>query len=535
MSRSEDALLLARTVRHLAPAQVAHRVRLRGQRVLIQAAPDLAARVLSRPVPPCAGWPPEFVPVDARTPRLWPSVDLLTADRITLLGHERPLHEWRSTEPPQLWRYHLHYWDWAWSLALDPDRVAAQAVFARLFRTWTEQTRFGHWDEWSPYVVALRAWSWCGQYDALVRGTDLEADFLERLHLHQGYLRAHLEQDVGGNHLLKDIKALVGLAVFFGERAQLRRALARLEREVRRQVLPDGGHFERAPAYHCQVLGDLTDLEALFGTAAPGWLLDATCRMRTWLGLVLLPDGTVPLLNDGFPVHAEMLTALDPGPAAGPGLTVLKSSGLAIARRGTWFLLADVGDPCPDELPAHAHADTLGFLLYEDTAQVVGEIFTSTYCSLARRHHERGTAAHSTLQLDGENSTEVWGTFRAARRARVVALSTADLGDVSTITACHDGYARLAGVPMHYRAWTLTEDGLQVDDVVSGSGKHLVQVRLHVPPERHRQVDGSFGVLEPVQIAAGWEQLEAGTSLLQEEVVQLPWQSQFSISKRGAV
>lgn len=534
MSRSEDALLLARTVRHLAPAQVAHRVRLRGQRVLIQAAPDLAARVLSRPVPPCAGWPPEFVPVDARTPRLWPSVDLLQSDRITLLGQERTLHEWRSTEPPQLWRYHLHYWDWAWSLALHSDRAEAQGVFARLLTTWRAQTRFGHWDEWSPYVVALRAWSWCGQYDAMVRGTKFDEEFLALLRLHQRYLRTHLELDVGGNHLLKDIKALVGLAVFFGDQAQLRRALARLEREVRWQVLPDGGHFERAPAYHCQVLGDLTDVQELLGDSAPPWLVDATRRMRVWLGLVLLPDGTVPLLNDGFPVAHELVSALEPGPPAGQGLTVLAQSGLAVARRGDWFLLADVGDPCPDELPAHAHADTLGFLLYENAERVVGEVFTSTYQPVARRAAERGTAAHSTVQVDGEDSTEVWGAFRAARRARARVLEEKDEGETSVLRASHDGYCRLPGSPVHIRTWRLNADGLSILDDVRGSGRHRIQLRLYVPPSLQSRVSGPKYQPEDVLIAQGWEALVPTTAMLYQDEVDLPWQIYSEIATKGA-
>ena len=40
-------------------------------------------------------------------------------------------------------------------------------------------------------------------------------------------------------------------------------SLRRLARQVGEQVLADGGHFERAPAYHCQVLADLIDVAGL--------------------------------------------------------------------------------------------------------------------------------------------------------------------------------------------------------------------------------------------------------------------------------
>ena len=44
---------------------------------------------------------------------------------------------------------------------------------------------------------------------------------------------------------------------------------------------------------------------------------------------------------------------------------------------------------------------------------------TSTYAPGPVRDYERSTAAHNTVEVDGANSTEVWGAFRAARRARV--------------------------------------------------------------------------------------------------------------------
>jgi uncharacterized heparinase superfamily protein len=60
---------------------------------------------------------------------------------------------------------------------------------------------------------------------------------------------------------------LAGLAVFFANDALLTTAISRLRRQILAQVLPDGGHYERAPAYHCQVLGDLIDVAGLLRAA----------------------------------------------------------------------------------------------------------------------------------------------------------------------------------------------------------------------------------------------------------------------------
>ena len=119
-------------------------------------------------------------------------------------------------------------------------------------------------------------------------------DFVAGLAAHAGFLRRHLEYDVGGNHLIKGLKALVGLAVFFADERLLRLVTRRLTRQMATQILADGGHYERAPAYHCQVLADLVDVADLLraaGQTPPGEITAAVDRMRHWLGAVLTPDG----------------------------------------------------------------------------------------------------------------------------------------------------------------------------------------------------------------------------------------------------
>ena len=498
-----DLALLARTAVHLQPGQAAQRARLRAQRSALQRWPQLGRRLLAGPDPCDAkGWPAGFRPLDATGPQdvSWP-LDLaglaeLLPGRITLLGTTRALGEppdWLQADAPQLWRFHLHYWDWAWALAAAPDRAAARAVFAQLWRSWRSSVAFGRGDAWRPYPAALRAWSWCGLYSELVAGSDLEPFFISELAAHAGFLRRHLETDVGGNHLIKDLKALAGLAIFFADDRTLQRVLGRLARQLTLQVLLDGGHYERAPAYHCQVLTDLIDIDGLVRAArlvVPG-LTSAIARMRGWLESVLTLGGEVPMLNDGYPVGGATLAALRPSPVARPPsaagerswpLITLPDTGLILATAGGWHVLADVGAPCPEELPAHAHADTLSCLVHVDGEPLLVDTGTSTYAPGAVRSYERSTAAHNTVEVDGANSTEVWGAFRAARRARVRGVAAESRPDGVTIEAAHDGFSWLCGQPVHRRRWSLTPEGLKVVDLVTGSGRHDIAVRWHLAP-----------------------------------------------------
>ena len=102
---------------------------------------------------------------------------------------------------------------------------------------------------------------------------------------------------------------------------------------------------------------------------------------------------------------------------------------------------------------------------------------TSTYEPGPVRRYERSTAAHSTVEVDGTDSTEVWGVFRAGRRARVSGLTVHTGPSGITCEAVHDGFRCLPGRPLHHRRWSLTSDELRVEDLVTGRGRHELVIR----------------------------------------------------------
>ncbi len=509
LAKSNDLGRLSRTVMHLRPGQVGQRIRLRAQRMALDHCVPLASRWLL--AGPCyrdqvtadraagVGWPDGFTPLDAG---LWcdgRTAAALRAGKLPLIGACHLIAptggdtaapswasaDWEAASAPLLWRFHLYYWDWAWALASNGGSPDARPLFSEIWTSWHSSVAPGGGPAWHPYPAALRAWSFCGLFRPLVLGSRLQGPFLAELAMHARFLRRNLETDVGGNHLIKDLKALAGLGVFFADDGLLRWALRRLGQQIRVQVLPDGGHYERAPAYHCQVLGDLIDIAGLLraaGQAEPAALGEAIDAMRGWLGSVLAPSGDVPMLNDGFPVSRRLLAAIVPGaPPAGP-LTVLPDTGLAAITSGGWQVLADIGPPCPPQLPAHAHADSLSCVAYLDGEPLLIDTGTSTYAAGVTRDRERSTAAHNTLEVDGCDSTEVWAAFRAGRRARVSAVLAREVGAAVTVEAAHDGYRFLPGKPVHRRRWSVAEGELRVDDTVTGQGRHHVALRWHLAP-----------------------------------------------------
>jgi uncharacterized heparinase superfamily protein len=486
-SRIENALLLVRTTRNLRPTQVLHRVRLRAQR--FPPSRPMAASVIGF-LPGrdqlVAGWPEGFIPLDRQLAEGYPSPEDNADGRFAFLNEQRDLGRpinWDPRGASRLWSYHLHYLEWAWSFAAHADRQWARTSFSELWRSWAAADAFGRGDRWSPYVASLRAWALCGTYDVLSRGSDIQAAIDASLALHARFLRWHIERDVGGNHLVKNLKAMIGLAVFLDDQQLLGIATGELRRQLSVQVLADGGHYERSPSYHCQVLADLIDIAGLLaskGVPPVSGLAGAIDAMRTWLGLMLMPDGDVPLFNDCVRVGSPRISALGAGPPATGRLTVLPASGYVVVRPDDRLhLVADVGDPCPPDLPAHAHADCLSFELAADGRRLVVDSGTSTYAPGRQRRHERSTAAHNTVTIDGADQTEVWGIFRAARLARGRLLRAEDDGQAVTVVASHDGYRRLPGRPTHQRTWRV--DGyVEITDEIGGEGTHRIESRIYL-------------------------------------------------------
>ena len=117
-----------------------------------------------------------------------------------------------------------------------------------------------------------------------------------------------MEHHLLGNHLFANAKALVFAGSFFeGEEADGWRERGRriLSRELSRQILPDGGHFERSPMYHAILLEDVLDLVNLAGaypeTVELGPLSfywDSARDMGGWLQGMCHPDGVIGFFND---------------------------------------------------------------------------------------------------------------------------------------------------------------------------------------------------------------------------------------------
>ena len=412
-----------------------------------------------------------------------------------LLGKALVLPErggWDDPSVDKLRRYNLHYFDWLCADTATGDEAVDRALAGR----WIAENPPREGSGWEPYPVSLRIVNWIKW---LVRLDDPSRDLVKNLALQARWLARRLEWHLLGNHLFANAKALVFAGLFFDglEADRWRKTgLAIIAAQLTEQQLSDGGHFERSPMYHAIFIEDLLDLinaaeswPTLVPTPVVARWRSAAERGLSYLAAVTHPDGEIALFNDAaigiaprhnaLAAYADRLAILHPKRNPAP-LTHLRASGYVRVASGPAVALLDVAPVGPDYLPGHAHADTLSFELSVGERRFIVNGGTSEYGTGPVRRFERGTAAHSTVEIDEMDSSETWGGFRVARRARPVDLRIND-GPPLTISCAHDGYTRLPGKPVHRRSWTFTDDGMSVDDSVSGAVRTAVARYILAP------------------------------------------------------
>ena len=190
------------------------------------------------------------------------------------------------------------------------------------------------------------------------------------------------------------------------------------------------------------------------------------------------------------------------------------------------MLILDAGPVGPDYLPGHAHADTLSYELSLFGRRVIVNSGTSCYGTSPERQRQRGTAAHNTVVVDGEDSSEIWDGFRVARRARPLNLRWGEAVDGGWVECAHNGYQRLPGRVTHWRRWALNPTSLRLEDRLEGRYQEAV-ARLHFHPAVRAGLDSAL---------KGWLELPDGQHLCWNieggcaRLIPSTWHPRFGVS-----
>lgn len=414
-----------------------------------------------------------------------------SSDSIELLGTafelgDRP--DWNISVHGPLFAYHLHQQEYLRTAAFSPQ--------ARAHRMLDWVGRHPEGVGWDPHPIALRLLCW-GKMWMTSGSLELAAEDRDSLLASMAdqaeTLSRGLEIRLQANHLLSNLLAVVwtGILLEGSMSAAWRDRSSMLIDEIERQVHPDGGHEERSPMYHSLLLENLLDLLNLCRaepSRAPTGLVDtlesATLRMVGALRSWIHPDGDIALFADSaFDIAAKPDALIDYAtrlgidgsnePSWAPGSILLPQSGYVRLEAEEVLLIASIAGPAPPHQPGHAHCDALAFELSLAGHRFITDTGLFEYRPGERRDRARTTAAHSTLQIDGQEQAEIWSAHRVGGRP-VVELVGWD-GESQAEATCRGWSLRQT---THRRSYLVAPRGVTIVDEIEGPCR---QVRLCLP------------------------------------------------------
>jgi heparinase II/III-like protein len=399
----------------------------------------------------------------------------------------------------------------------------------------------------SSLEASLRIISWCWTLvlirDSEVLSPARFEAALQAVWIHAAHVERHLSTYFSPNtHLTGEALGLFYAGVLFPELRPAARwratGLRLLVAESRRQVHADGVHFELSTCYQRYMLETHLHLLVLARRNAvpvPAEVEEHARLMTDFLVAVRRPDGTVPQIGDGDggdlmplarrgpedlrgvfataaalwgrPDHAwaaggpapetlwmlgdagqEAWRALQPSPPVLPASRLFPNAGYVVMRSGwdadSHQLVFDAGPMGCPLTAGHGHADLLSI-----QCAAFGETFlvdpgTGSYVNEdGWRSFFRGTAAHSTVTVDGEGQARPLGPFVWDRRPAARLLAWRIGGHVEFAEGEHDAYRRLLDPVRHRRRVLFVERRFWVViDDLQGAAPHEVEVRFQFAP-----------------------------------------------------
>jgi hypothetical protein len=442
----------------------------------------------------------------------------------------------------------------AWHLSQDKRYAEACRT---LLGSWFEQCPYArgpHWTSSLEHAMRLINWSFAwhllGDQREAVRERWL-ASIYQHCHFIAGHLSRHSSAN---NHLLGELTGLFVAATTwpFWPESQSWRETA--QRELQQQALvqngSDGVNREQAVWYHHEV-ADMLLIAGLVARANGIELVPEYWRcleaMLDYVASIMDVAGNVPSFGDA---DDAIIARLDPAPDVhvyrsllATGAVVFERDDLT-AKAGTfddksrWLLgdraaerfaslqssarpslprrefpvagyyvlghqldtprelriVADAGRLGFLSIAAHGHADALSFTLSVAGEELLIDPGTFAYHTQKQwRDYFRGTSAHNTVRVDGQDQSVAAGNFLWLAHAPVRVLEFIATPQLDRLVAEHDGYRRLADPVTHRRELCVEHatSAVTVVDELFCRGPHDLEMFWHFAEGCEVTLDGA--------------------------------------------
>jgi uncharacterized heparinase superfamily protein len=480
-----------------------------------------------------------FHPYDA-LPRRLEDADALLRGRFRFAGRSADATQgsiFASTPPSREWAEALHGFDWLPPLSAARGDAARDLATA-LISDWLKRNPRYSEPAWNAPVIAARLVNLFAHGRFVLANSEMlwRSKLMVFLREQSRILARTAPEAPDGLPRFEAAAAHALSGACLDDSAKrLESGLERLEAEIARQILPDGGHASRSPetlahAYRHVVM--VMDALTAIGHPVPAALRSAHDRMAPMLRFFRHGDGALALFNGGRESDARMIAGLlARDEVRGQPFAYAPYSGFQRLAAGRSLAILDCGIAPKGVFSAAAHAGCLSFEFSAGAQRLV------VNCGAPPDAHARwdnalaATAAHSTITLD--DTSMAWtlpaGRMRDLIGPRLfggptkVVTSRVETAQGWSVEASHDGYVP-DFVIEHARKLTLAANGLSLaglDRLVPRAPLRRAipfALRFHIHPDVRVSPSQGTGILLKLPNGEGWRFRSAAEAAIEESI-----------------
>ncbi|HUO93536.1 MAG TPA: heparinase II/III family protein [Rhizomicrobium sp.] len=467
-----------------------------------------------------------YYPYDAM-PRRLEDADALLRGRFRFAGDTVEVAEgsvFDKRPPSTSWSLALQEFDWLPPLAAaggDPARRLATNLMTQWVR------RFSRYREpaWAPHVMGRRLINIFAHGRLVLSNSDMlwRSKLFVSLREQCRQLARNVDEAPEGLPRFEAAAALAlsGICLDDSDK-RLGAGIARLETQLARQILPDGGHASRSPealldCYRHVVM--VMDALSAVGYRIPQTIISAHDRMAPMIRFFRHGDGALALFNGGKEGSARTIAGLlARDEVRGQPFVFAPHSAYQRLVAGRSLALMDVGLTPEGRFSNDAHAGCLAFEFSAAGQRIVVNCGSASGGQIKWNGALRATAAHSTVTIADTSMASILprGLARDLLGPRLlggptkVETSRQETPSGWRVDARHDGYLRHFGVE-HARALTLSPTGNLLMGVDTITPKERTRreglpfaVRFHIHPDLRCSIAQGGDVLLKMPTGEGW-------------------------------
>jgi uncharacterized heparinase superfamily protein len=436
--------------------------------------------------------------------------------------------------PSRAWAERLHDFSWLASLS-SAGGEPARTLATNLISQWIKRHALYSEPVWLPEVTARRLIHIFAHSRFVLSNSDMlwRSKLFVSLREQSRFLaRTAGEAPDGLPRFEAAAASALSGACLDDQPRRLATGIERLEAEIARQILPDGGHVTRSPealvhAYRHLVM--VMDALTALDHKVPASLRSAHDRIAPMLRFFRHGDGALALFNGGGEGHPKMIAALlARDEVRGQPFLHAPHSGYQRMAASRAFAVMDCGAAPKGIFSNAAHAGCLAFEFSVGGQRIV------VNCGTGEGKWDgalRATAAHSTITLADQSMAGILpeGFARNLIGARLLGGPThidtqrRETAHGWCVEASHDGYLDEFGI-VHERRLTMSPDGATLTGADTLTPKRRLRervpyaVRFHIHPDVRVSPSQGGGVLLKLPGGEGWRFRAGGEAAIEESI-----------------